>query len=84
MEAIVIVVVFAVALAIYVGARFGVGRELLPGPAEQLRQLREYRATLREKLQRGQREGWDGVMLAQVADKLAVADRQLEELSGGR
>ena len=81
MEALVIVFVFVLAVAVYVGAWLGVKYHAV-SPAEELARLQEYRESLEEKIRCGQAESWDAVMMRQLADKLADTNRRLAEKTG--
>jgi hypothetical protein len=80
MEALAILLVFAVVLGLYLGARFGGGYRSARTPARELDHLHAYRGLLQEKVSRGRREQWDGVMMAQIASKLEEVERRIAEL----
>jgi hypothetical protein len=82
MEALVIVLVFAVSAIIFGVTWFTTTYGPARNPAEELRQLESYREELRAKRLRGQHENWDHVMMGQIAGKLDEVERQIAETAG--
>ncbi|HVT72699.1 MAG TPA: hypothetical protein VHD61_06150 [Lacunisphaera sp.] len=80
MEALIIPLVLAVAAAVYLSARFGLGGLPVPTRAEELKELHRHRDALRAKLQRAGREGWDAVMTGQVRERLDEVEQRIAQL----
>ena len=81
MEALLIIVVFAVAAVAYVYAKFSAQSPIGGSAADELVQLEQCRAALLETSRRGQKENWDGVMMNQMADRLAEIDRRIAQVA---
>ena len=80
MEALAIVLVAAVAAIIFVVTWFGVRQGGGQNPILSRAQLEEYRAALREKAIRADREQWDSEMVQRLADQLAEVEARLESM----
>lgn len=80
-EAFAILAVVIVALGAVLSARF-LPNTLWQNSAQKLSQLEAYRSQLNERLDRGRREAWDPVMMAQIEHRLAEVDAQLQAASG--
>ena len=65
-----ILFVVVVSAGIYLSSWIAARRFSAANAADQLDGLRQHRETLQEKLLRGEREGWDSVMMQQVAERL--------------
>ena len=78
MEAVAILIVFAVTVIIFVITWLGTGNGARNAVAE-LDQLEQYREALQKKALRAQLERWDDGMMDQIAGQLADVDRRIAE-----
>jgi hypothetical protein len=82
MEALAIIFVFVVAVAIYVSARVAGLNPAGRNRTEELALLESHRASLLQTARRGRAEGWDSVMLEQVDYKLSEIERRIATAGG--
>lgn len=80
MEALAIVLVAAVAAIVFVVTWVGVRQGGVQNPILSRAQLEEYRAALREKTIRAEREQWDSEMVQRLVDQLAEVEARLERM----
>ncbi len=76
MEALAIIIVFAVTVIIFVVTWLGTVNRVRNAAAE-LDQLEEYREALQKKALRAQLERWDDAMMDQIADQLADVELRI-------
>jgi hypothetical protein len=69
-EAGAILFVLVVSAGIYLSSWIAARQFSGANTADQLDVLRQHRETLRQKTVRGEREGWDSVMMHQLAERL--------------
>ncbi len=72
-----ILIVFLVTGGIFLFSWIGARQLSSVTIAEQLDDLRRHRETLLQKNIRGEREGWDSVMMRQLADRIEDVDREI-------
>lgn len=77
-EALAIVVVFVVAVIVYVSARIQSRDPARQNPAEDLARLRQHHAWLSDRLERARREGWGEEMTANFEAEVSATARQIE------
>ena len=80
MEAVAILIVFAVTVIIFVVTWLGTVNGARNAVAE-LDQLEEYREALQKKALRAQLERWDDVMMDQIAEQLEDVERRIAQAS---
>ena len=76
MEALAIIIVFAVTVIVFVVTWLGTVNGARNAAAE-LDQLEEYREALQKKALRAQLERWDDTMMDQIADQLAEVEHRI-------
>ncbi len=72
-----ILFVFVVTVGIFLSSWIGARQLSDVNAVEQLDDLRQHRETMLQKTIRGEREGWDGVMMRQLADRIESVDREI-------
>lgn len=80
-EALAVLLVFVVSIAVYGAAWLRSRNPALINVAEDLQRLRHHEGWLRERLHRAQLERWDSEMIAGLADELHATSQQLARLS---
>lgn len=75
-EALAIVVVFFVAVGVYISAWLQARNPAQHDPRQELARLKAHEAWLRERLQVAREENWANDMVAGLADELAVTSAQ--------
>ena len=78
MEAVAIIIVFAVTVIIFFATWLGTVNGARNAVAE-LDQLEEYREALQKKALRAQLERWDDVMMDQIAEQLEDVERRIAQ-----
>jgi hypothetical protein len=80
-EAFTIVFVFTVCAGLFIMAKMPAGIRTEETAREEMQNLRQYRATLLEKVRRGQQEGWDEVMMRPVYEQLRSTEDRIRRPS---
>lgn len=80
-EALAVLLVFVVSIAIYAAAWLRGRDPSLINVTEDLERLRDHEGWLRERLHRARLERWDREMIAGLADELHATSQQLARLS---
>lgn len=80
MEAVAIIIVFAVTVIIFFVTWLGTVNGAHNAVAE-LDQLEQYREALQKKALRAQLERWDDVMMDQIAEQLEDVERRISEMA---
>ena len=75
-EALAVVLVFFVCIAIYIAARFQ--RQSAGDPAVEMERLKQHEAWLRERLLRAERENWGPDMTAGIAKELRATTQEID------
>lgn len=79
-EALACLFVFVVSIVTYVGARIHAANPAYYDlDAERVR-LRQYHASLQERLQRAQRENWEPAMVDRIFEELEMTEAQLLQI----
>lgn len=81
-EAGAILFVLVVSLGVYLSSWLAARQFSAANAANELDVLRQHRVTLREKILRGTRENWDGVMMDQLEQRLLEVDREIARRVG--
>jgi Tfp pilus assembly protein PilO len=80
MEAVAILIVFAVTVIIFLVTWLGTVNGAR-NPVAELAQLEQYRETLQKKALRAQLERWDNVMMDQIAAQLEDVEHRIARLA---
>lgn len=79
-----ILFVFVVTVGIFLSSWIGARQLSSANAPEQLDDLKRHREILRQKAVRGEREGWDSVMMSQLADRIESLDREIARRATNR